>query len=102
MTLVFDTHQAQGKPDDNRRPTGYCPFCDTASLTDVIRRDGDRIWLVNKFRTLRDTMQTIIIESSDHHGDISTYPREQNRAIDRKSTRLNSSHEIPSRMPSSA
>ena len=81
MTLVFDTRRAQGKPDDNRRPTGYCPFCDTDALENIIRRDGDRIWLVNKFRTLRDTMQTIIIESADHHGDISTYPREQNRAI---------------------
>ena len=81
MTLFFDTKRAQGKPDDNRRPGGCCPFCDTAALGNIIRRDGDRIWLVNKFRTLRDTMQTIIIESSDHHGDISTYPREQNRGI---------------------
>ena len=81
MTLVFDTHQAQGKPDDNRRPTGYCPFCDTASLTDVIRREGDRIWLVNKFRTLRDTMQTIIIESADHEGDPSVYSRTENRGV---------------------
>ena len=31
------------------------------------------------------------------HGDYAT-----NAAIDRKSTRLNSSHEVPSRMPSSA
>ena len=81
MTLVFDTHRAQGKPDDNRRPTGYCPFCDTAALEGIIRRDGDRIWLVNKFRTLRDTLQTVVIESSDHEGDPSRYSREQNRAV---------------------
>ena len=81
MTLVFDTKRAQGKPDDNRRPTGYCPFCDTGALESIIRRDGDRIWLVNKFRTLRDTMQTIIIESADHDGDIARYSREENRAV---------------------
>ena len=81
MTLVFDTHRAQGKPDDNRRPTGYCPFCDVDALENIIERDGDRIWLVNKYRTLRDTMQTLIIESSDHDGDISTYTVEGNREV---------------------
>ena len=81
MTLVFDVMQARGKPDDRRRPSGYCPFCDVEHLENIYRRDGDRIWLQNKFRTLRDTMQTLVIETSDHDGDISLYPREQNRAI---------------------
>lgn len=81
MTLVFDVMQAKGKPDDRRRPDGYCPFCDTANLTDIIRRDGESIWLVNKFRTLRHTMQTVLIESSEHEGDIAEYAPEENRRI---------------------
>ena len=55
MALVFDVQQASGKPDDNRRPGTACPFCDTEGLTDIIRRDGDCIWLENKFKTLRAT-----------------------------------------------
>lgn len=81
MALVFDVKQAQGKPDDNRRPGSSCPFCDVEHLEQVIRREDDRIWLVNKFRTLRDTMQTVLIESSDHDADIATYAPEQNRSV---------------------
>lgn len=81
MALIFETSVAQNKPDDNRRPTGYCPFCDVEALENILDRDGDSIWLVNKFRTLRDTMQTVIIESARHDGDISTYGRAENRRI---------------------
>lgn len=52
MALVFDVVKAKGKPDDNRRPGTSCPFCDVDGLENIIRRDGDRIWLQNKFRTL--------------------------------------------------
>ena len=73
MVLVFDVQQANGKPDDNRRPGTACPFCDTEGLTDIIRRDGDCIWLENKFKTLRATRQTVLIESADHDADLVTY-----------------------------
>lgn len=43
MALVFDVQQANGKPDDNRRPGTACPFCDTEELANIIRRDGDCI-----------------------------------------------------------
>ena len=45
MALVFDVVKAKGKPDDNRRPGTSCPFCDVDGLENIIRRDGDRIWL---------------------------------------------------------
>lgn len=73
MTLVFDVMQAKGKPDDNRRPGTSCPFCDVEGLEHIIDRDGDCIWLENKFRTLRDTLQTVLIESADHDADLTTY-----------------------------
>jgi len=73
VALVFDVQQANGKPDDNRRPGTACPFCDTEGLTDIIRRDGDCIWLENKFKTLRATRQTVLIESADHDADLVTY-----------------------------
>lgn len=77
MALVFDVVKAKGKPDDNRRPGASCPFCNVDGLENIIRRDGDRIWLQNKFRTLRHTMQTVLIESADHDADITTYEPEE-------------------------
>ena len=79
--LVFIRRAAQGKPENIRHRDGYCPFCDVDSLENVIRRDGDRIWLVNKFRTLADTLQTIVIESARHDGDPMNYTREENRKV---------------------
>lgn len=73
MALVFDVKQASGKPDDNRRPGTSCPFCDVKGLRNIIRREGDCIWLQNKFRTLRDTCQTVLIESAAHEADLTSY-----------------------------
>lgn len=81
VALVFDVMKAQGKPDDRRRPSGSCPFCDVDGLTDILRQEDDRIWLMNKYRTLRDTVQTVLIETADHEGDISRYEPAHNRAI---------------------
>ena len=39
---------------------------------------------------------------ADEDKQLAASPNEQRVVLDRKSTRLNSSHEIPSRMPSSA
>lgn len=73
MALVFDVQQASGKPDDNRRPGTACPFCDTEGLANIIQRDGDCIWLENKFKTLWATRQTVLIESANHDADLVTY-----------------------------
>lgn len=81
MALVFDVKRAAGKPDDNRRPGTSCPFCDVDGLTGIIRRNGDLIWLENKFKTLRGTRQTVLIESADHNADIPTYTVAEFRRI---------------------
>ncbi|MBE6468443.1 MAG: DUF4931 domain-containing protein [Coriobacteriaceae bacterium] len=81
MPLIFESAASRGKPDDNRRPTDHCPFCDVGGLQDVLLRERDRIWLMNKYRTLADTVQTVIIESADHDGDLSRYPRRQAREV---------------------
>lgn len=79
--LKFDYNAAKGKPENIRHPKGYCPFCDVAHLTNILAQEQDRIWLVNKFRTLEDTFQTVVIESSDHEGGPSIYSIEQNRQV---------------------
>lgn len=85
--LVYTYSIGKRKPYDydfgNRQ--GYqsngCPFCDPEHLTNIYDRAGDMIWLKNKYPTLQDTDQTILIESSDHQGDISTYTRQENRQL---------------------
>jgi len=82
--LVFEIDQAKGKPKDvkDTKKTGNgCPFCDTEHLTNIIDQRGDMIWLENKFKTLKDTSQTIVIESHEHDADISTYSVEKNREV---------------------
>ena len=83
--LVFQMGIAKNKPQSYRKKTTFkqkqCPFCDVAHLTDIYKRNGDLIWLHNKFPTLRDTMQTVLIESRDHNGDIATYSKEHNRKM---------------------
>lgn len=79
--LTFDYRAAKGKPENIRHPHGYCPFCDVAHLTHILAKEDDRIWLVNKFRTLENTFQTVVIESSDHNGGPSLYSLDQNRRV---------------------
>ena len=48
------------------------------------------------------TMMIIITTDDGSYGEQGVVTAPLERLLDRKSTRLNSSHEIPSRMPSSA
>ena len=79
--LVFINKVARHKPENIRHKEGYCPFCDRESLTNILRTSGDCIWLVNKYRTLEDTMQTVLVESANHTGDPSNYSTEENRHV---------------------
>ncbi|MBS5451158.1 MAG: DUF4931 domain-containing protein [Coriobacteriia bacterium] len=79
--LVFRSDKAQGKPENIRNVNGWCPFCHPEQLTNVFRREGDLIWLMNKYRTIEDTAQTIIVESADHVGDPSNYTAAEMRRI---------------------
>lgn len=75
--LVFNTQIAKGKPSNN----DGCPFCDIEKLTGIIEKQNQFIWLENKYQTLLDTYLTLIIESSDHLGDITNYSYEYNRSL---------------------
>ncbi|BDR59900.1 DUF4931 domain-containing protein [Lactobacillus xylocopicola] len=81
--LIFDVNIAKDKPNSyhkTREDLG-CPFCQVATLTDIYERQGEMIWLRNKFPTLQATVQTVLIESSDHNGDITTYTASHNREL---------------------
>lgn len=80
--LVFKLATAKNKPSSFRKDKdSTCPFCDIASLKDIYLQEGDLIWLHNRFPTLKDTLQTVLIESADHDGDISNYSIDHNRKL---------------------
>ncbi|QNQ81236.1 DUF4931 domain-containing protein [Lactobacillus sp. PV034] len=80
--LVFKLATAKNKPSSFRKDKSHsCPFCDVASLDNIYQKEGDLMWLHNRFPTLKDTLQTVLIESADHNGDISNYTKAHNRKL---------------------
>lgn len=81
--LIFDLNIAKDKPNSYRkvRNNSRCPFCVPSELTDIYEQRGEMIWLHNKYPTLVDTVQTVLIETSNHEGDITNYSRESNREL---------------------
>lgn len=74
--LEYNLDLGKNKPDTVHRDESYCPFCDVANLKNVIETRGHMIWLENAFPVLKDSWQTLIIETDDCDGDFSTYSRE--------------------------
>ncbi|WP_413537336.1 DUF4931 domain-containing protein [Enterococcus malodoratus] len=79
--LVFLPQAANGKPQHMGAEKNGCPFCDYAEEENILRREKEMLWIRNKYQTLQDTFQTIIIESNDHNKDISTYTTAENRKL---------------------
>lgn len=79
--LVFNTTVNGQKYATASENAQHCPFCDVDTLTGVLRTDGHKIWLKNKFPTIENSLMTVIIESDKHLGDISTYDLAENRAV---------------------
>lgn len=71
--LQFKMNIGVKKPDSIKNKEVKCPFCDRENLTDIIDTLDSIIYLKNKFPTLEDTFQTVIIESDDCDGDPSKY-----------------------------
>ncbi|WP_114604563.1 DUF4931 domain-containing protein [Staphylococcus sp. EZ-P03] len=75
--LIFNYKIARLKPNDK----GDCPFCEPLKLDGILNKTNDFIWIKNKFNTIENSYQTLIIESKDHNGDISNYPYNYNRKL---------------------
>jgi len=70
--LTFRVKTARVKPND-MYGNSKCPFCDRQSLIDILNDSGDFMWLMNKYPTLDQTVQTIIIESRIHDTNLTAY-----------------------------
>ncbi|HGZ4935187.1 DUF4931 domain-containing protein [Enterococcus faecalis] len=75
--LVFDSNVYNKKTNSSKE----CPFCDTNSLSNILATKDRMIWLENKFQTLEDVYQTIVIESSKHEGDFDNYSSKESSDI---------------------
>ncbi|WP_286229577.1 DUF4931 domain-containing protein [Neobacillus mesonae] len=74
--LHFNTSIGAKKPESIRNKEAACPFCARDELTNIIDVDEPIILLKNKYPVLENAYQTVLIESDDCHGDLSTYPKE--------------------------
>ncbi|SFB12131.1 Galactose-1-phosphate uridylyltransferase [Bacillus sp. cl95] len=74
--LQFNTTIGAKKPENIRNTQNPCPFCDRGSLTDFIDEDGSILLLKNKFPVLGNSYQTVLIETDDCKGEMSTYTKE--------------------------
>lgn len=74
--LIFDSNIGSFKPESIVNTDAKCPFCCREKLVDIIAQDGPIVLLKNKYPVLRDTFQTVIIETEDCHSELSLYPKE--------------------------
>jgi len=58
-----------------------CPFCNRDELAEILDEQDSILLVKNKFATLGDTYQTVLIESNDCSADISTYDKSHMRKI---------------------
>ena len=65
-----------GKPNNFVNKDTECPFCDRKSLENIIDTEGPFIILKNKYPTIKDTCQLVIIESYECDTNMSKYSDE--------------------------
>jgi galactose-1-phosphate uridylyltransferase len=73
--LVFNAGIGRQKPENIINRGAACPFCDRDGLEGIIEQRGPIILLPNKYPVLEDTFPTVLIETDDCNGELSTYPR---------------------------
>lgn len=74
--LVFDTRIGGTKPVTVVDHGHKCPFCHRDELQGIIAEDGPILLIANKYPVLRDTVQTVLIETDDCTSELSVYPRD--------------------------
>lgn len=74
--LLFNTKLGQQKPESIINKNTQCPFCDRENLTGILAERGPFLLIKNKYPVLKDTFQTVLIETLDCQGDLSNYPKD--------------------------
>jgi ATP adenylyltransferase/5',5'''-P-1,P-4-tetraphosphate phosphorylase II len=74
--LHFDSDIAAQKPVSIINPGIKCPFCDREHLENILDQEGDILLVKNKYPVLKNTMQTVLIETRNCTPEFSEYPKE--------------------------
>ncbi|WP_084576580.1 DUF4931 domain-containing protein [Sporomusa malonica] len=74
--LVFDTQIGGTKPVTVVDNGHKCPFCCRDEIEGIIAEDGPILLIANKYPVLRDTFQTVLIETNDCASELSLYPKD--------------------------
>lgn len=74
--LTFLNDVNKGKPNSFANDDTECPFCNRESLEDIIEMEGPFIILKNKYPTIADTCQLVIIEACECDTNMSEYSDE--------------------------
>ncbi|MDR7072971.1 DUF4931 domain-containing protein [Fictibacillus barbaricus] len=74
--LTFFTDVGAQKPNSIRNKETPCPFCRIDLLEEVLDQDGSIILVKNKYTVLDNAFQTVLIETDECEGELSTYPKE--------------------------
>ncbi|MCX7569118.1 DUF4931 domain-containing protein [Tumebacillus sp. DT12] len=79
--LHFDSHLSKQKPNSIIQRDTSCPFCDREQLDEILAEQGPILLVKNKFPTLKDTLQTVLIETDTCESEFATYEREHLHAL---------------------
>lgn len=71
--LEFNVLIGRQKPENIINKNAECPFCDRSRLTDIIDQEGSLLLIKNKYPVLKNTLQTVLIETEDCHSELSVY-----------------------------
>lgn len=75
--LIFLNDISNKKPNEfTDLKTNECPFCNRNSLEGIIDERGPFLLLKNKYQTLKDTCQLVLIETYRCKGNMSEYSNE--------------------------
>lgn len=75
----FDFSIAKNKPNTLINSKQHCAFCDTEHFkndNNVLSEKGPFIFIENKFRTFKDSFQTVLVENNSCEFDLSNYSKE--------------------------
>ncbi|MDQ0218806.1 DUF4931 domain-containing protein [Peribacillus cavernae] len=74
--LYFVSQLGKQKPRTISNREIACPFCATEGLENIIAQAGPIILLENKYKTLQDTFQTVLIETDECDSELSMYSKD--------------------------
>ncbi|GAX89400.1 DUF4931 domain-containing protein [Effusibacillus lacus] len=76
--LRFNSHIGRQKPESIRNRYTQCPFCAREQLDadGILAEQGPILLVKNKYPTLQDTFQTVLIETDECESELSLYSKE--------------------------